>query len=205
MANIEIQLAQALAHEIFLTIQLIHLAEKAHQQGHQSAVVQEHNHIVRELQNSLRHLQEVLASHNVHPFNETKDGAKANRSKVQECLWQDMLTEQPTEAIHSIHPGYPQFELETQEEMVGKVPVTDHNKLGKLPPGLGELTAREREVLQMIATGSSNREIARALYLSEGTVRNHVSNILRRLNVRDRTQAALVASNFSFCLEKQVC
>ena len=55
------------------------------------------------------------------------------------------------------------------------------------------LSAREREILRLIATGASNREIANALYLAEGTVKNHVTNILGKLEVRDRTQAALKA------------
>ncbi|MFI5299904.1 MAG: response regulator [Polyangiales bacterium] len=57
----------------------------------------------------------------------------------------------------------------------------------------GELTAREIEVLRLLAGGYSNREIARALELSEGTVKNHVSNILEKLGVRDRTRAVLKA------------
>jgi DNA-binding NarL/FixJ family response regulator len=56
-----------------------------------------------------------------------------------------------------------------------------------------ELTDRERQVLQQLVTGASNADIARALYLSPKTVRNHVSNILTKLQVTDRTQAALVA------------
>jgi FixJ family two-component response regulator len=48
---------------------------------------------------------------------------------------------------------------------------------------------------------SSNREIAQALFLSEGTVRNHITHILARLNLRDRTQAALVANSFLTWLE----
>lgn len=55
------------------------------------------------------------------------------------------------------------------------------------------LSAREREILRLIATGASNREIANTLYLAEGTVKNHVTNILGKLAVRDRTQAALKA------------
>jgi len=47
--------------------------------------------------------------------------------------------------------------------------------------------------LQLIAQGASNREIAQSLYLAEKTVRNHVTNILSRLGLRDRTQAAIVA------------
>ena len=55
------------------------------------------------------------------------------------------------------------------------------------------LTAREREVLHLICAGYSNREIAGLLSLAEGTVKNHVSNILSKLDARDRTRAALKA------------
>jgi DNA-binding NarL/FixJ family response regulator len=56
-----------------------------------------------------------------------------------------------------------------------------------------QLTAREREVLELIAAGHSNREIARSLNLAEKTIKTHVSNILMKLGVADRTQAALWA------------
>jgi two-component system, NarL family, response regulator len=55
------------------------------------------------------------------------------------------------------------------------------------------LTQREQEVLAMIATGKSNPEIAKALYITPGTVRVHVHSILHKLGVRDRTQAVIVA------------
>ncbi|MER7129475.1 response regulator transcription factor [Streptosporangium saharense] len=72
----------------------------------------------------------------------------------------------------------------------GEVPTT-------VEPGAGEeaaaLTGREIEVLRLVAVGSTNREIASRLFLSEGTVKNHISRILGRLGLRDRTQAALYA------------
>jgi len=55
------------------------------------------------------------------------------------------------------------------------------------------LSERELEILRLIAQGASNREIAATLFLAEGTVKNHVTNILGKLEVRDRTQAALKA------------
>ncbi|WP_165449641.1 LuxR C-terminal-related transcriptional regulator [Krasilnikovia cinnamomea] len=68
---------------------------------------------------------------------------------------------------------------------------------GSTEPGadlLSGLTAREREVLAMIGQGYANKDIARALFISERTARTHVSNILRKLDLSSRTQAALVAS-----------
>lgn len=60
--------------------------------------------------------------------------------------------------------------------------------------GLPEpLSEREREVLRLLALGLSNREIAERLSLAEGTVKNYVTNILQKLGVRDRTQAAVRA------------
>jgi DNA-binding NarL/FixJ family response regulator len=57
----------------------------------------------------------------------------------------------------------------------------------------GILTEREIEVLRLIANGLSNADIAGRLFLSEGTVRNHVSSVLAKLGVSDRTQAAVIA------------
>lgn len=64
---------------------------------------------------------------------------------------------------------------------------------GTPSPRLVDLTGREVEVLRLIAKGATNREIAEQLVISEGTVKNHISNILGRLGLRDRTQAAIYA------------
>ena len=64
---------------------------------------------------------------------------------------------------------------------------------GELDAVVSGATAREREVLHLIGAGYSNKEIADLLALAEGTVKNHVSNVLLKLDARDRTRAALKA------------
>jgi DNA-binding NarL/FixJ family response regulator len=66
----------------------------------------------------------------------------------------------------------------------------------ELPKLIQELTDREIEVLNQLGMGLNNKEIASTLYITEGTVKNHVSNIIQKLGIRDRTQAAIFAVRY---------
>jgi DNA-binding NarL/FixJ family response regulator len=134
-------------------------------------------------------------------FNDSDYVAQALRFGAKGYLLKDTPAEELAKAIRSIHQGYTQFGPGIVEKAIAQVQTPQPKPQPEPPPGLKELTTREREVLQMIATGASNKEIASALFLSEGTVRNHISHILTRLNLRDRTQAAIVANTFSSWLE----
>ena len=107
-------------------------------------------------------------------------------------LLKDTPSEDVAQAIRSVHRGYSQFGPGLLQKMMTR---QSPSSLGDVPPGIAELTPREREVLALIGQGASNREIARALFLSEGTVKNHVTHLLGRLGLRDRTQAALLAAS----------
>jgi DNA-binding NarL/FixJ family response regulator len=133
-------------------------------------------------------------------FNDTQYIAEAIRYGAKGYVLKDTPAAELIETIHSIDKGYTQFGPGILEKMVSQVSPPKPDQI-ELPPGMAELTSREREVLVLIAKGSSNREIAQTLFLSEGTVRNHISHILARLNLRDRTQAALVANSFLSWLE----
>ncbi|MBW4498619.1 MAG: response regulator transcription factor [Scytonema hyalinum WJT4-NPBG1] len=106
-------------------------------------------------------------------------------------LLKDTPSEELAVAIRAVYKGYTQLGPGIVKKLL-----TQFSSVTPPPPSLAELTPREKEVLRLIATGASNREIAQQLYISEGTVKNHVTNILDRLDLRDRTQAAIFANSF---------
>lgn len=75
-------------------------------------------------------------------------------------------------------------------EIVGKIPVLMYNK-GEVNYDLYDISEKEQIIIELVAEGLSNREIAGKRFLSEGTVRNYISTILEKLNLRDRTQLAV--------------
>jgi len=109
-------------------------------------------------------------------------------------LLKDTPSEELAWAIRSVCQGYTQLGPGLFEKVISSPP-SPAVPTASTVAALDKLTPREREVLSLIATGASNKEIAGELYITERTVKNHVSNILSRLNLRDRTQAALFANS----------
>ncbi|MFB6617155.1 response regulator [Streptomyces sp. NPDC085524] len=99
-------------------------------------------------------------------------------------------------AVRLAHAGVAQLDASVARRLAansGRPAPVEPPEPGAAPAGPPALTERETDVLRLVATGSTNREIAARLFLSEGTVKNHISRVLSRLGLRDRTQAALYA------------
>lgn len=107
-------------------------------------------------------------------------------------LLKDTPSEELVVAIEKVSRG--------ETVLGGTVAARVVKELRRLPEPRGDsdppedLSEREAEVLKLVGAGASNREISRRLYITEGTTKNHISKILRKLGLRDRTQAALYAA-----------
>ncbi len=121
---------------------------------------------------------------------------EALRAGAVGYLLKDVASDRLAEAIRCAARG----ESFLQPSVAAKV-VAEYIRLADAPHARARanqalvepLSDRELEILRLVATGASNKEIAAALVIAEGTVKNHVTNILGKLGVRDRTQAALNA------------
>jgi len=111
----------------------------------------------------------------------------AVRAGAAGYLYKDVDPQALVQAIRAVNDGHVLFAPDAAEAMLAGGTADRDDR------GMAALTEREREVLVHIARGRSNREIARALVVSEKTVKTHVSNLLMKLGVQDRTQAALYA------------
>lgn len=109
-----------------------------------------------------------------------EDIYRALQAGAQGYLLKDMFRDELLDAIRAVHRGQ------------RRIPAAVATRLAERMGG-SELTARELEVLKLIVKGKSNREIGAHLAISEGTVKGHVNNILSKLGVNDRTQAATTA------------
>jgi DNA-binding NarL/FixJ family response regulator len=112
-------------------------------------------------------------------------------------LLKDTTSEQLATTIRAAARGQVLLQAEIANKVFSTLPSTPPPKTTSSSPTMPDLpeplTEREREILALVAKGASNRQISETLFITEGTVKNHLSNILGKLGVRDRTQAALKA------------
>ena len=136
---------------------------------------------IRELKKVSPHTQVIVLT----SYTEDEKIFPAVRAGALSYLLKDVSAEELSKAIRAAARGeatlHPQVAARLMSEVGGR----------KRESGVDELTEREMEVLTLIAHGMSNREIADALVIAEKTVKSHVSNILSKLHLSDRTQAEI--------------
>lgn len=144
-------------------------------------------------------------------FDDDEYVREALRAGARGYLLKDLPPQDLAHAVHAVSQGVYQLDAAVIERMLGAsnwpnsagtsemeermAPPQPKTKVNVAPDSLDAagLTNREIEVLRLIATGATNREVADYLVISEGTVKNHLSNIFSRLGLRDRTQAVMYA------------
>jgi DNA-binding NarL/FixJ family response regulator len=127
-------------------------------------------------------------------FDDDEDVFAALRAGAVGYLLKDVASDRLVEALLAARRGESVLQPSVAAKVVARFARLPEDDAPARPqPLVVPLSDRELEVLRLLADGSSNREIAGALFLAEGTVKNHVTNVLAKLGARDRTQAALRA------------
>lgn len=129
-------------------------------------------------------------------FDDEEYISKAMNYGAKGYLLKDSPPEDLAMAIRVVNKGNTYMGSGLLKKILNNSPQPE-NMSEEVATKFAELSPREKEVLNLIAQGLNNREIAIELYISEKTVKNHITNILSKLNLRDRTQAALFASSIT--------
>jgi DNA-binding NarL/FixJ family response regulator len=130
-------------------------------------------------------------------FDDDRYIVDAMRAGAKGYLLKDMPSEELAQAIRLVQSGYTQLAPGLMDKLMTgfsaasttPAPTTQPSSLSEL----AQLTPREQEVLRLIGTGLTNRDIGQQLFISEGTVKTHVTHLLNRLNLRNRSQLAIYA------------
>ena len=108
-------------------------------------------------------------------------------------LLKDIEPDELAKSIRQVYAGKVELHPDVAGLLLEQIANPEDSAPERNATPFDELTAREREVLQLIASGFTNKEIAAALFITEKTVKTHVSHILEKLGLSDRTQAAILA------------
>ena len=120
---------------------------------------------------------------------------EALKSGARGYLLKDVKSEELADSIRMVMKGGMLIHPEAAAKVVkGLSNVHSEETLNEEPKKVDELTIREIEIVKLIGNGKTNKEISKELFISEGTVKNHVTNILSKLYLRDRTQLAIYAA-----------
>jgi DNA-binding NarL/FixJ family response regulator len=117
----------------------------------------------------------------------------ALRAGASGFLLKDAPTAEVVQAVRSVAAGDAVLSPSITRQLLDQVGRRLPAAVDRAPDALAQLTEREQEVLRMLAAGLANAEIAEALFVSEATVKSHVSNLLGKLGLRDRVQAVIFA------------
>lgn len=124
-------------------------------------------------------------------FDDDEDVFAALRAGAVGYLLKDVSSDRLVEAVLAAARGESVLQPSVAARVVARFAELPDDAPPRPQPLVVPLSDRELEVLRLLADGGSNREIAAAMFLAEGTVKNHVTNVLAKLGARDRTQAAL--------------
>ena len=130
----------------------------------------------------------------VSTFDEDDYIAHSIEAGAKGYLLKDMPIEELAQSIRLVNRGYSQMGPGLMEKMLNAVANSKSNTETEQPE-LVELTPREVDVLNLVSTGITNSEIGKKLHITEGTVKTHVTNILNRLGLNNRTQIAIYANS----------
>jgi DNA-binding NarL/FixJ family response regulator len=133
-------------------------------------------------------------------FDEDRDIAQSMRVGAKGYLLKDMPAPELAEAIRLVHRGYSQMAPGLMERLMTSIPDSQVAEPQVAPPELMQIPPREKDVLRLLGQGSTNREIATALHLAEGTVKTYVTHLLNRLSFNNRSQLAIYANSIASVL-----
>jgi NarL family two-component system response regulator LiaR len=123
-------------------------------------------------------------------FSEDDKVFPAIQAGAASYLLKDVSPDDLVDAIRAVHHGETRLHPDIARKLMQQV---SHMRTSPQEASINELTTREREVIRLVALGRNNREIAQELFISEKTVKSHISNLLGKLNLEHRTQLAIYA------------